>query len=218
MGKTDFTYTQMALAKKQDEPSIEVTLGARIRAAREAAGLTLKAIAERAGLSQAFISRLERGQVSASIANLLVIARVLELPVSTLLEGGEPRPSLSWAVHRRGTAVPADGYSFRQLAPALRRRRMDAFVLEFPPGRAQELVVAHEGEELLYVLEGRVRFRFGQEEALLGPGDAVQFDSSLPHSASNIGPKTARLLMVTTPARGAPLGWLARVQDTRRKR
>jgi transcriptional regulator with XRE-family HTH domain len=210
----------MAVPKRQDAPAIESVLGERIRAAREAAGLTLKVVADKAGLSQAFLSRLERGQVSASIANLLEIARVLGVSVGALLEGERPLPAVVWAVHRRGTALKGDGYSFHQLAPTLRRRRMDAFVLDFPPGRAQELVVAHEGEELLYVLEGRIRFRFGDEEAQLGPGDAVQFDSSLPHSASNVGPKTARLLMVTTPARGAPLGWLAQSTETkvRRKR
>jgi uncharacterized cupin superfamily protein len=73
------------------------------------------------------------------------------------------------------------------------------------------------------VLEGRVRFRFGEEEALLGPGDAVQFDSSLPHSAANEGPKPARLLMVATPSRAEPFGWLrapARPanRETRRRR
>jgi transcriptional regulator with XRE-family HTH domain len=197
----------MRLLEKQDELALADALGGRIRAAREAAGLTLRSLAEATGLSQPFLSRLERGQVSASIANLLEIARALGLSVAALLEGEAPAPARRWAVHRGG-AMPGDGYSFRQLAPALRRRRMDAFVLDFPPGRAQELVVAHEGEELLYVLEGRVRFRFGAEEALLGPGDAVQFDSSLPHSAANVGPTPARLLMVATPARGEPFGWL----------
>lgn len=190
---------------EQSERRIANALGARLRAAREAAGITLRTLAERTGLSQPFLSRLERGQVSASIANLLEIARALGVSVAALLEGDAPAPAQAWAVHRGGaTAAPGDGYSFRQLAPALRRRRMDAFVLDFPPGRAQELVVAHEGEELLYVLEGRIRFRFGDEEALLGPGDAVQFDAALPHSAANVGVKQARLLMVTTPARGAP--------------
>jgi transcriptional regulator with XRE-family HTH domain len=213
----------MALPYRQDELALAAALGGRIRTAREAAGLTLRRLAEATGLSQPFLSRLERGQVSASIANLLEIARALRLSVAALLEGEAPTPARSWAVHRGGAALPGDGYSFRQLAPALRRRRMDAFVLDFPPGRAQELVVAHEGEELLYVLEGRVRFRFGEEEALLGPGDAVQFDSSLPHSAANEGPKPARLLMVATPSRAEPFGWLrapARPanRETRRRR
>jgi transcriptional regulator with XRE-family HTH domain len=213
----------MALPQKQDERALADALGGRIRAARAAAGLTLKALAQATGLSQPFLSRLERGQVSASIANLLEIARALGLSVAALLEGEAPARALSWALHRGGPSLPGDGYSFRQLAPALRRRRMDAFVLDFPPGRAQELVVAHEGEELLYVLEGRIRFRFGDDEALLGAGDAVQFDSSLPHSAANVDPRPARLLMVATPARGEPLGWLrapARPanRETRRRR
>lgn len=213
----------MTLLEKQDGQSLADALGGRIRASREGAGLTLKVVAQGTGLSQPFLSRLERGRVSASIANFLEIARVLGVPISALLDGEVSPPVRNWAVHRRGSTVPGDGYSFHQLAAGLGRRRMDAFVLDFPPGRAQELTVAHEGEELLYVLEGRVRFRFGEEEALLGPGDAVQFDSSQPHSAANVGAKRARLLMVTTPARAEPFGWLrASVQVTgherRRKR
>ena len=209
----------MILLERQGEQTLADALGGRIRAVREAAGLTLKAVAQSAGLSQPFLSRLERGHVSASIANLLEIARALGVPVSALLEGEVPAPVQNWAVHRRGSTVPGDGYSFHQLAAGLGRRRMDAFVLDFPPGGAQELTVAHEGEELLYVLEGRVRFRFGEEEALLGPGDAVQFDSSQPHSAANVGAKRARLLMVTTPARAEPFGWLrAPVQMTKDER
>lgn len=199
----------MPLPQRQDDDALAATVGGRIRAARETAGLTLKALAERTGLSQPFLSRLERGQVSASIANLLEIARALGLGVAALLEGDQPVPERRWSVHRGGPALSGDGYSFRQLAPELRRRQMDAFLLEFPSRHGQELTVAHEGEELLYVLEGRIRFRFGEEEALLGPGDAVQFDSSLPHNATNVGPKPARLLMVTTPARAEPFGWLA---------
>lgn len=203
----------MELLKQQDEREVGRALGARLRAARDAAGLTLKALAAATGLSQPFLSRLERGLVSASIANLLQVARALGVPLAELLEGEAPPPAPGWAVHRGGPRVAADGYSFRQLASGLRGRRMDAFVLDFPPGEGMDLVVAHEGEELLYVLEGRVRFRFGAEEALLGPGDAVQFDSSLPHTAENAGPRPARLLMVTAPGRGEPFGWQRALAD-----
>ncbi len=199
----------MGLPRKQDDVAIAATVGGRIRAAREAAGLTLKALAERTGLSQPFLSRLERGHVSASIANILEIARALGLGVAALLEGEAPAAGRAWSVHRGGSEFSGDGYSFHALAPELRRRQMDAFVLTFPPHHGLELTVAHEGEELLYVLDGRLQFRFGDEEVLLGPGDAVQFDSSLPHTARNVGAKPARLLMVTTPARAQPLGWLA---------
>lgn len=211
----------MALLARQDEREIAGAVGGRIKAARSAAGLTLKALSAATGLSQPFLSRLERGLVSASIANLLQIGRALGLSMAELLEGEAPPPAPGWAVHRGGAPVAADGYSFRQLAPALRRRRMDAFVLDFPPGRGMDLVVAHEGEELLYVLEGRVRFRFGEEEALLGPGDAVQFDSALPHTAQNAGPEPVRLLMVTAPGRGEPFGWqraLAEAANRKKRR
>jgi transcriptional regulator with XRE-family HTH domain len=199
---------QMSLPVRQEEEAIAATVGGRIRAAREASGLTLKTLAERTGLSQPFLSRLERGHVSASIANILEIARTLGLGVAALLEGEAPSSDRRWSVHRGGPKFSGDGYSFRPLAPEMRRRQMDAFVLDFPPHHGLELTVAHEGEELVFVLEGRIRFRFGEEEVLLGPGDAVQFDSSLPHTATNVAAKPARLLMVTTPTRAKPLGWL----------
>jgi len=197
----------MQLRREQEEQEVAGALGARIKAARDARRLTLRSLAAATGLSQPFLSRLERGQVSASVSNLLLIGRALELSMAELLEGEAPPAAPGWVVHRGGAPAEGDGYSFRQIAPGLRGRRMDAFVLDFPPGRAMELTVAHEGEELLYVLEGRISFRFGEEEALLGPGDAVQFDSSLPHTAGNPGPRPARLLMVTAPGRGAPFGW-----------
>lgn len=212
----------MALLARQGEREVAGAVGARIKQARSAAGLTLRTLSAATGLSQPFLSRLERGQVSASIANLLQIGRALGFSMAELLEGEAPAPAPGWIVHRGGSPVAADGYSFRQLAPGLRGRRMDAFVLDFPPGQGMDLVVAHEGEELLYVLEGRVRFRFGEEEALLGPGDAVQFDSSLPHTAQNAGPKPARLLMVTAPGRGEPFGWQSALAEaanqTKRRR
>jgi transcriptional regulator with XRE-family HTH domain len=208
----------MRLLKQQDERAVAGAVGARIKDARAGAGLTLKALSGATGLSQPFLSRLERGLVSASIANLLQIGRALGLSMAELLEGEARPPAPGWIVHRGGPPVAADGYSFRQLAPGLRGRRMDAFVLDFPPGQGMDLVVAHEGEELLYVLEGRIRFRFGEEEALLGPGDAVQFDSSLPHTAQNAGPKPARLLMVTAPGRGEPFGWQRALADAANRR
>jgi transcriptional regulator with XRE-family HTH domain len=212
----------MEMLQRQEADDIAAALGPRLKAARGAAGMTLKALSAATGLSQPFLSRLERGQVSASIANLLQIGRALGLSIGALLDGEAAAPAASWAVFRGGGApVAADGYSFREIAPALRRRRMDAFVLDFPPGRAMELVVAHDGEELLLVLEGGIRFRFGAEECLLQAGDAVQFDSSLPHSAGNAGPRPARLLMVTAPAGHAPFPWqrfLAAAQPDQQRR
>lgn len=202
----------MALLQRQDnDEDVAAAVGGRIRVAREGAGLTLKALAERTGLSQPFLSRLERGHVSASIANILQIARALGLGVAALLEGEAPAPKRSWSVHRGGAEFAGDGYSFRPLARELRRRQMDAFVLDFPPRHGLELTVAHEGEELLYVLEGRIQFRFGAEEVLLAPGDAVQFDSSLPHTARNVSARPARMLMVTTPTRTKPFDWLGSI-------
>lgn len=177
-------------------------IGERIRARRRDRGLTLAGLAQAAGLSQAFLSRLERGQVSASIANLLEIASALDLSLEALFSGVQadmpPRYEVFDTGHgERGHEIPATGYRWLPVAGGRRGQALDAFVLSFPPDNPADLMVAHEGEELCFVLEGRIRFRIGGETVRLGPGEGIRLDSSLPHMAENDGPGTARVLMVT---------------------
>lgn len=177
-------------------------IGDRIRSRRQDRGLTLGALAQATGLSQAFLSRLERGQVSASVANLLEIASALDLSLATLFSGaqGEAPPRYEVFDTRSGAPereIAATGYRWLPVAGGRRGQALDAFVLSFPPDNATDLMVAHDGEELCFVLEGRVRFRVGGETVRLGPGEGIRLDSTLPHMAENIGPGTARVLMVT---------------------
>lgn len=204
-----YSVRKLKLRHRQDMDEAERlagTIGERIRARRKAHGLTLGALAEATDLSQAFLSRLERGQVSASIANLLEIAAALDLPLEALFTAEPPAPAPRYEVFRAAEAtpeheIPATGYRWQPLAGGRRGQAMDAFVLSFPPDNTADVLVAHEGEELCFVLEGHVRFRVGGESVRLGPGDGIHLESTLPHMAENDGPGTARVLMVTA-ARG----------------
>ncbi len=184
------------------------TIGARLRSARQQQGRTLEHVATAAGLSVAFLSRLERGAANASIGNLISLASALRQPLAGLFEdiGGEtPRYVLRRADESSASWLrsPA-GYAWRRLGGDLRHARLDAFELVFPSGvrKAIELV-SHEGEEFLEVTQGRLEFHLGRERLEMVPGDTLHFDATIPHMGRALGNAPAHLLMVHTVSGGA---------------
>lgn len=182
-------------------------IGMRIRAARRDRKMTLEELGKETNLSAAFLSRMERGEATASIANLLTVAACFNLPLRELFEDvsaaqAAKRYSISRRVQRRVTEpMTANGYSFHRLSDELADPKISAFLLEFPQGSSEDVVLlSHEGEEILYLLEGRVEFQIGGDRFVLEEGDSVHFDCQLPHMGRNIGATPARMLMVVTPS------------------
>jgi transcriptional regulator with XRE-family HTH domain len=175
-------------------------LGPALRAERAARGLTLAQLAARAELSAAFLSRLERGQASTSISNLIRLSTALGLPLDRLVAPAEVAPAPGGFVLRRGRAVgelAANAYRYKPLAGGLPHQAISAFELVYPPGAGAELGdYAHEGEEVLYLLEGTIEFAVAGRRVRLQPGDCLQFDARQPHRARNPGRSVARLLMI----------------------
>jgi transcriptional regulator with XRE-family HTH domain len=207
-----------------DAEAIVERVGARLRAARQARQLTLEALAEATGLSTAFLSRLERGEAAASIGSLIRIAGALDLALAEIFA----EPSLAgrkpYTLIRRGTrAAPAplhaSGYSFVPLGGDYARDlALDAFELEFPVAAKEEMpLVAHAGEEFLYLLAGRIEFRIGEDRFAMQAGDSLHFDCSQPHMGRNLGTTPARLLMIVSRQQGKALAWWEQARKSRRK-
>ncbi len=199
-----------------DEGRINVVtqeLGRRIRAARNASGMTLSDLAGRADLSEGFLSRLERGQASASIANMIRIADALGLGLHDLFADRNAPERTSVTVHRGNRSefseVPGTGYRWRPLAGGAPLDRLEVFHLVFPLREAMETLVSHPGQEHCLVLSGEILFHVGGQRHRLGAGDGILIDSALPHRAENVGDQEAHVVMtVSAPADGAePLEW-----------
>lgn len=189
-------------------------IGAAIRHARVARTMTLHAMSEKTGLSRPFLSRLERGQVSTSIANLVSITGVLGIDLGKLFQSSrEPAAEKGYlvahAAARRPTEIEATGYRYDRLIPGWAGQKLDAFILTFPLRNRADVLTAHEGEELVYVLQGKIVFQLGEDELPLGVGDAVYFKADIPHMGKNIGDVDAKVLMVTSPGRapGREAAW-----------
>ncbi|MGF1430059.1 helix-turn-helix domain-containing protein [Kitasatospora sp. LaBMicrA B282] len=170
-------------------------LGARLREHRLAARLTLEAAAARAGLSPAYLSRLETGRRQPSLPVLLSLARLYGATVAGLLgeQAAAPDP-----VVRGGSITPghSGGWGYRRAGvPGL---AMQALRVHIPPGLQDAVVRVHAGEEWLHVLQGRLRLTLGRTGHLLEPGDSAQFDSLTPHRLAAEGAEGVELLFVHT--------------------
>jgi transcriptional regulator with XRE-family HTH domain len=185
-------------------------LGARIRDARLAQKITLNALSETTGLSAGFLSRLERGETNASISNLIAISSALHIALRDFFEDPQaelgPEYVLTRATDRRKKApLVANGYTYNLSSGDLPDQQMSAFELTFPPGeKVHPKLVKHEGEEVLYLLDGTIEFAIGSDTFVMNAGDCVHFNCEQPHMGRNVGKKPARLLMIVTPMHSLP--------------
>ena len=182
-------------------------IGRRLRSARAAAGLTLSDLAARTELSEGFLSRLERGHASASIANLIRLADVLGLGLHELFAVPAAPARTEVAVHRGGDApeeATSAGYRWRHLAGGAPLDRLEVFHLVFPRRETMPTMVSHPGQEHCYVLSGEVLFHVGGRQHRLRAGDGILIDSTLPHRAENAGDGEAHVLMTVSSATEAP--------------
>jgi transcriptional regulator with XRE-family HTH domain len=195
-------------------------MGRRLREARLGSGLTLAEVAAKAGVSESFLSKLERGQASASIANLIQLAEVLGLGLHELFASDNAPAKTRVALYRAQPGrvgpsaifreVAATGYLWRHLGGGAPLDRMEVFHLVFPREKGMETTVSHPGQEHCHVLSGEVRFFVGDAEYLLKAGDGIFIDSQQPHRAENAGRGKAHMLMTIakpTEASDAPDWW-----------
>lgn len=178
-------------------PPPEPTLGQKIRQRRKVVGKTLQAIANETGLSIAFHSQVERDLSSPSLASLKLIADALGVGVETFVR----TPEISGPVSRHQTRVSystgMNGPRYERLSDDFVGSMLNSVIINLPVGyRAQEAV--HEGEELMYVLSGKILCTVNGEERLLEAGDSIHFASGLPHRTENLADIPARVLWVGT--------------------
>jgi XRE family transcriptional regulator, regulator of sulfur utilization len=175
-------------------------IGERVRALREAMGLSLRDLAARSGVSAPMLSQVERGETSPTLAVAARIAGGLELSLSQLLrldEGGQV------AVVRAGEGRVRSrrGHRTEELTPALPGQRADVSLHELAPGArtggAGDPPVHEPGSrETAVVLEGELALVVDGERHLLRAGDSVTFDADLSHHFENDGATATRFLAV----------------------
>lgn len=178
----------------------DVRIGARLRAARLARGLTLEAVGSAAGISQGFVSKLERDQVSPSVASLVAICEAVGLKVGELFE---PPPS---QIVRAGQGAPinfgGEGAEEFLLTPGSQTDVEVIRSLIAPGGTAGDDLYSLDCDvEFVYVLTGRLTVVLGDDEHELAAGDSMTFRGRDPHTWRNASAdERCEVLWVLAPA------------------
>lgn len=164
-------------------------VGSRLRELRRARGSSLVDLARETGLSISTLSRLENGKRRPTLEQLLPLARAHDVPLDDLVGSrstGDPRIHLRPVSHRGMTFVPL----------ARRAGGIQAFKVVYPPASrwGAPSPRSHEGYEWFSVLNGHVTFVLRGRTLRLGPGEAAEFDTRVPHWIGSAGEQPAELL------------------------
>ncbi|MEJ6388776.1 helix-turn-helix domain-containing protein [Gymnodinialimonas ulvae] len=183
----------MARPKAQNDPN----LGALIRKRRKQANLTLQALCDEAGLSVGYLSQVERGQATPSLGTLAQIARGLDVGLEYFIVTQKPGDSLTRAGARPQFSIDGSSMRYEAISTDLPGAELSSYLLHVPPGYVSEMV-SHEGEEIIYLLEGSITQTLGGQRFILQQGDSLHYAGTTPHAWSNETDTTTRILWTGT--------------------
>jgi transcriptional regulator with XRE-family HTH domain len=183
------------MVPSMSEP-VEREVGKRIREVREGRALSLKALAERCGLSLNAISRIERGESSPTVSSLHRLAAALDVPITDFF-GSSPGHSVVLVRRTERLRTRGEGAMLESLGSGLPGQRLEPFLMTLLPGAASgQQPIVHAGEEFAFCVAGEVEYRVGTEWYRLEAGDAILFRADQPHLCRNTSLEQAILLFV----------------------
>ncbi|MFH1122354.1 MAG: XRE family transcriptional regulator [Pseudomonadota bacterium] len=180
-----------------------VKVGERVKSVRETRGLSLEDICQRTGITMEVLSQIEEGEIAPPLGMVIKLAKALEMKMGYFISGDEER---AYTIVRRGDRKVVSrydskkgkryGYEFESLAPHKKDRHMEPFLVTLEPADTEEERSTHDGQEFIFVLKGKMEVRLGEEIHILDPGDAIYYDSVVPHLVKCHGAEVTKILAV----------------------
>ena len=194
------------MKKKNDKPHINVDffedltgditrpgqsgtegIGKRINSLREEKGLSLDELSKLTGFDIDLLSNIENDVIQPQLGTVMKLSKALDSAFGRLVSGvgdrlfsitrKDERKIVSRSTSRKGRKKI---YSYKSLAPEVKGRHMEALVVQLEENPDAEMSI-HEGEEFIYVLEGMVAVKIGDDHYDLEPGDSAYYLSTTPH-------------------------------------
>ena len=182
---------------RQINESIPMDLGDALRSRRKELGLTMQSVADSAGLSVGFISQVERGITSPSLASLASLADVLQTEMSSFLQTPPTSGQTTHEDSRPAYSVAGADVSYERLSTTFPGSKLHSVIVHEPPGHRAE-PISHFGEEMFYIIDGEITVEIEGEIEILTKGDSIHFDSRRVHSTWNHSTNTASILWCGT--------------------
>jgi transcriptional regulator with XRE-family HTH domain len=180
---------------------MDFDLGERLRAVREMHGLSQRALAKRAGVTNGTISLIEQNRVSPSISSLKKVLDGIPMPLADFFAlQSAPRQTIFFPRSELLEIAGGGAISYRQIGRNLADRALQILHEHYEPGAdTGKTMLRHEAEEGGIVIAGRIEVTVGDQRRVLEAGDAYYFDSRLPHRFRNVGEEPCELVSVCTP-------------------
>ncbi len=184
----------------------EEIIAKNIKAIRKQRKITLQKLADLTGLTKGYLSKIERSRKAPPYSTLTKIAMALDVDAAFLLgERLDKSRDIRISFTKRGQGKIVRmvnslsegslyGYGYEALASNKPGKNMEPYIIE--PSFDEDAIFQHEGEELLFVLEGKHEFIYDGKKYIMEEGDCVYFDAAVPHTGKSLGQKKTKLLAV----------------------
>ena len=182
---------------------VPAEMGMRFKKARESRGLSIFDIYLRTNIDVDSLTQIEEGQIMPPLGTVIKLAKALDLKIGYFISGEEGKTYTIVRSGDRKTTSRYDsgkekhhGYTYQSLAPNKTDRHMDPFMVILEPAETEEERSTHDGQEFIFVMEGKMEVRLAEEIHILEPGDSIYYDSTVPHLVKCHGKETTKILAV----------------------
>ncbi len=180
---------------------LEESIGREVKRHREKLGLTISELANASSMSAGMLSKIENGATSPSLASLQALSRALQVSLTALFKGFEEfrdatfvKSGQGLTIERRGTRA---GHQYQLLGHSPHGAVMvEPYLITLTKETDVFPTFQHAGVEFLYMLEGNVVYRHGDQTYDMHPGDALFFDAEAPHGPEELRKLPARYISV----------------------
>ncbi|WP_190236694.1 helix-turn-helix domain-containing protein [Allorhizobium terrae] len=183
--------------------NLEMAIGHEVRAYRKKLGITVTDLASATGVSVGMLSKIENGNISPSLTTLQTLSKALGVPITAFFRGFEEPRSATFVkagqgvnIDRRGTRA---GHQYSLLGHIDNNTSgvtVEPYLITLTTDSDVFPTFQHEGMEFLYMLEGEVVYRHGEQLFTMQAGDSLFFDADAPHGPEELVKLPARYLSI----------------------
>lgn len=178
----------------------QIDIGGRLRHLRMLRGLSQRALAKRAGVTNSTISLIESNGANPSVGALKRILDGIPIGLAEFFAFEPERSRKAFYAAEELTEIGKGGVSYQQVGETMFGRTLQILKECYQPGAdTGKVLLAHEGEEGGVIISGRIEVTVEDERRVLGPGDAYYFESRRPHRFRCVGAEPCEVISACTP-------------------
>jgi len=177
------------------KPEAKQGFGQMLKKLREAGKWSLEKLAETTDQSPDFIRQVENDEVAPSVSFLLRLARAFKVDPGTFL--GEEQKTMMLDRRTEAYIKRTENYSYQTLTPGAENEHLRAFMISIESRKDHKpIAYKHEGEEFVFVLEGKIELTLAGKPQILNAGESLRFNSEVPHKLKSLSDELSRCLVI----------------------